>query len=525
MRDWGPILVCTLLVVTMAAGARSIAGTAWNSVVNYDTSYRRHSAAVGGPRLAKRVILMTLDGLRLDRSRQLPALNQLRQKGADGIGVTGQPSLSNPGRAVMATGASSEVHGITTNFATQTVEVDSVFSLARAAGLKTAIAGIPFWYRAFGHHADQHLRTSKEPQPSDPDSLRDWQRRSCEESLTFVRQTSFDFLVLDWNAGDTASHDFGALAPATAAIYEVIDQCLGDVAASQDLRHTVLIATSDHGHIETGGHGGSEPEVITVPLVLAGGPIRAGAKISARQTDIAPTITALLGLPLPGTCEGRILLDGLDVNPSVRATLTRAQERQQQEFATFRKALLAGTVAEAAKVARRSRNAVTGTVGLGLLLLLAWVFTAVLRSSSEWRGAVLGLAAFYIVYFSLFNLQGMGYSLSTVNREEYLNRFFMTDMVLAGIGLLAANFVMGILAGQASLRLPAATTLVVSLSLALQVLFVYWSEGLWMGQWMPNLNLLFKAYLDLLAMFALPFALVLAPATVWLGARLRPRPA
>jgi hypothetical protein len=47
-------------------------------------------------------------------------------------------------------------------------------------------------------------------------------------------------------------------------------------------------------------------------LIAAGGPIRHAASLTATQYDIAPTILALLGLPVPEDMPGRVLREMLD---------------------------------------------------------------------------------------------------------------------------------------------------------------------------------------------------------------------
>ena len=42
-------------------------------------------------------------------------------------------------------------------------------------------------------------------------------------------------------------------------------------------------------------------------LMAAGGPIRRGAQTKAKLVDIAPTILALMGLPVPRDLPGRVL--------------------------------------------------------------------------------------------------------------------------------------------------------------------------------------------------------------------------
>ena len=522
MRDWGPTVTCALLILGMAWGGYQIAASAWDSVVHYRTPYRFHPPLPAAEPLVPRVILVTIDGLRLDVSRQMDFLNRLRRRGASGSVQAGVPSLSYPGRAALATGARAEVHGITSNFAAQPVEADSVFSLARAAGRRTAAAGSELWVRGFGLHLDALLPVAKELKFVPPTELLDWQERRCSEGLEFVRGTKFDFLAIDWTAADTASHDFGPLSPAAREVYGVIDDCLRRLVASQDLSQTVIIVTADHGHLDRGGHGGSEPEVLEVPLVLIGGPVRRGAQLQAEQVDVAPTICALLGLPLPATNDGRVLFGALQLDSSLRDRLRWLQKKQSRAFALIRRGVLAGTQEQAMDRLRRVRSPIARRLGLGLLFLLAWLFISVFKTPAEWRGALGALVVFYLTYSLLLARFGIGYSLSMINREEYLESFLLKNMVLVGGALLAAAFVMGLISGRAGLRLSAATALLISLSLAAQVLWIYWSYGLWMTQWVPDLNVLFKTYLYLLGLTGISVAMFATPLATWAGARLRP---
>ena len=80
MRDWGPTVTCALLILGMAWGGYQIAASAWDSVVHYRTPYRFHPPLPAAEPLVPRVILVTIDGLRLDTSRQMDFLNELRRR-------------------------------------------------------------------------------------------------------------------------------------------------------------------------------------------------------------------------------------------------------------------------------------------------------------------------------------------------------------------------------------------------------------------------------------------------------------
>jgi arylsulfatase A-like enzyme len=116
--------------------------------------------------------------------------------------------------------------------------------------------------------------------------------------------------VTEVTAAVEAGHAFGAASESYARVASAVDGCVGDLVQAIDDGETTFVIVSDHGHIDRrggGGHGGGEEEVMRVPLVLAGKATAPGSGWEAQMTDVAPTISALLGLPLPATNQGKIL--------------------------------------------------------------------------------------------------------------------------------------------------------------------------------------------------------------------------
>ena len=56
------------------------------------------------PRLARRVFLVIVDGLRLDKSYELPFLDELRRRGVDSEAQSHYPSWSRPNYVSILTG-------------------------------------------------------------------------------------------------------------------------------------------------------------------------------------------------------------------------------------------------------------------------------------------------------------------------------------------------------------------------------------------------------------------------------------
>src|SRR6059058_4916643 len=73
------------------------------------------------------------------------------------------------------------------------------------------------------------------------------------------------------------------------------DAAIGRIARTIDPRREALVVTSDHGHLDEGGHGGTEPAVVAIPVVVWGaGAVR--RTHAGRGRDVGPTIASLLGI-------------------------------------------------------------------------------------------------------------------------------------------------------------------------------------------------------------------------------------
>ena len=67
------------------------------------------------PRLARRVFLVIVDGLRLDKSYELPFLDELRRRGVDTEAQSHYPTWSRPNYVSILTGVPPVASGVRTN--------------------------------------------------------------------------------------------------------------------------------------------------------------------------------------------------------------------------------------------------------------------------------------------------------------------------------------------------------------------------------------------------------------------------
>ena len=476
-----------------------LAVASWTSVTRYESRYAFRADLLPGDPLADRVVLVVLDGIRLDVSRQMPELQALAGRGSAGSMQAALPSLSNPNRIVLVTGAWPEVNGVTSNALYRPPPIDSIFSLAKAAGMPTAAAGSTLWSRAFGEHLEGHLLFQQKGPGigAEAAELIRWQEARCAEETAFLRAYRSGFLAVGIPSADAAGHDHGGESETYREVALAVDRCLGSLAASLEDGHTAFVIASDHGHIHrrgAGGHGGAEPEVVEVPLVLVGQGIRRSGGWTARIVDVAPTIFALLGLPLPATNQGDPLWQALELNAEHEAQLRERTAKQQ--------ALAASRIPDRADLRERGRRERLMPAIVAFLLTGALIVVAFVRRRARWFNVAASAAAYFAAYYLLFFATGLGYSLSDLGREEYLLLFLGANIAEAG----GAFFVSSLVAMGAARNwirrwdslLATDLALLICGLLGLRVAWIYWNSGLIMTGSMLDLDLSFEACLRLL---------------------------
>jgi hypothetical protein len=281
------------------------------------------------PRLARRVVLVIIDGLGADES-QLAFLGELRRRGVDAVARAPYPTISRPNYVTILTGVPPRDSGVRANRVTAPVALDTVMDRVRAAGLRVATAS------DFGMLATLFLRGTpslgvrliEDGERVAPPAPIGWPfddaRRAASldalgpviGELAASDAALVAVLVLDV---DRAGHAAGVGAGYRAAA-AAVDRTLRAALSGVDLARDAVIVTADHGHVARGGHGGPEREVSRVPLVLAGAGVAPGAIARDPQLiDVAPTVAALLGVPAPGHAEGRALVELLRLDAAAAA--------------------------------------------------------------------------------------------------------------------------------------------------------------------------------------------------------------
>lgn len=295
------------------------------------------------PRLARKVVMILIDGLGVEESH-LPYLDELRAKGASAVLRVPYPTISRPNYVTLLTGVPPRDSGVRANRVDTPVHLDTIMDRALAAGLRVVAASdFGNLVSLFAKHTDTMrfptVETGDRIAPVAPVTwpASDVRRAPSLEALgPLLAEIDANFvptLVLDV---DRAGHAHGVGAEYRAAARDV-DAMLRVAFAHFDWTHDAVAITADHGHVAPGGHGGTELEVSRVPLILAGaGVVPAAHESEGDSMDVAPTIAALLGVPAPGHAEGHALTEllALDVDAAgARLDLDEARTREMHRAA------------------------------------------------------------------------------------------------------------------------------------------------------------------------------------------------
>lgn len=269
---------------------------------------------------ARRVIILSIDGLRPDAIAMAPMQNliQLMQNGAYSLSAqTTYPSVTLASHASMLTGMCPSKHGVNWNdympengYAQGT----DLFDVAHAAGLRTYM----------------YVTKKKLGQLTEPSSLDGFVFVNDRDTVLMKRlleefPADFGVLFIHFGITDGMGHSYGWLSPQQLSVLVRADQALKQLLVELDTRglraETLIIVTADHGgHAST--HGSDSPEDMTIPWIASGAGIQPKALTSPIHTmDTAATAAFALGLPLPPEWDGVPVYEafGLPVEKSSQA--------------------------------------------------------------------------------------------------------------------------------------------------------------------------------------------------------------
>jgi hypothetical protein len=494
-------------------------------------------------------VLVLIDGLRDDASRTMASISGLRARGADVRLTAPQPSLSYPTWTTIMSGAPPQISGVTTNWFEGPVAVETLLDVAAGSGRTVAVSGPA--------DLDDMFRASEVATAS---ALIEWDYegyRSAEivdKALELDAEVgSADFVFVLLPDVDNAGHSYGGASAEYADTVAKVDADLTRLIEGLDDGETVFVVLPDHGHLDSGGHGGWEEPVIRTFAAIAGPGVKQTAA-EAALADIAPTVAVLAGMQAPLQATGTAI-DAVLANTNGSARDAEFVRGAGITLSYIRKVLgdegliglesisgpegLATLRADADATRLAEERDVRRPLALGIYAAIA-VLLAVIAITS-WRAlvaALVGTAAYAAAYNALFfGLHRLQWSLSAFNDEAMLEAFFNQRMLEAALSGLLACVVAGLVyvalrrepkgphRGYATewLALGGATVLLAQAVLLGQVGTYLWRWGAEVAWILPDMREAFKYDLDLIQMTALGGAAVIGPLLTWAIGRFHPK--
>lgn len=281
---------------------------------------------------ADKVLVIGLDGVVLDR---LKAANAPHLKGLMAEGLTARSTLyaspmaatsSGPGWSTIATGVWPDKHGVKDNTFTGKNYAAYPDFLTRAENAKPALntyaaadwepltstdAGGP----VFSAKVDKRLSLK-----GDRDGYGSEDPKIATAASAELRDGNPDASFVYFGQVDGAGHSYGAASQQYLDAIGRVDTLVGQVLTAVKARPTYaqenwkILVTTDHGHTDAGGHGGSTLQERGTFVIAKGAGIAAGSvRDDVKLVDVAATALAQVGVPTTGL-DG-VPLDAPDDDP------------------------------------------------------------------------------------------------------------------------------------------------------------------------------------------------------------------
>ncbi|KAM9735635.1 GPI ethanolamine phosphate transferase 3 [Menidia menidia] len=274
----------------------------------------------------RRAVVLIIDALKIDFARfdpsksdprpyenKLPVLEET---------LSSKPSHSRlyPFRADPPTTTMQRIKGFTTgslptfvdvgnNFASSAILEDNLIHQLGQMGKRVVFMGDDTWESLFPKKFHRSL-----PFPSfNVKDLHTVDNGILQHLYTTMVGDSWDVLVAHFLGVDHCGHRFGPDHPAMADKLTQMDRVIRSV-IDRLQNDTLLVLMGDHGMTDTGDHGGeSQKETDAALFLYSPSPIFPGPPSQmdpdvVPQTDLVPTLALLLGIPIPYSSVGQVLL-------------------------------------------------------------------------------------------------------------------------------------------------------------------------------------------------------------------------
>lgn len=288
-----------------------------------------------------KVLVIVLDGLRYDYLSINPTMaaflndSNIRKDMAL-LHVRSQlPSMSVPNWITIVTGARPESTGVLGNLLVPETTFDSIFREAKLYNMNRGLTGSPWfgqivkmqlpWFKG-----DGTIPTGIDEEHVDSADLSDHNRWLVARQALQTKDDPYQLFLVHLSDIDVQGHGHGVSPKwnkedtyngAVTNKTEIVSDLLGLVD-----NNTVVFILSDHGQVSRGGHGGIDEVLLDAPLMIwkrdsglasksFSHPSFRAPNTPKQNVDVAPTVCAMLGVPVPRTSEGVFIDEALNFVP------------------------------------------------------------------------------------------------------------------------------------------------------------------------------------------------------------------
>ncbi|XP_016662994.1 GPI ethanolamine phosphate transferase 2 isoform X2 [Acyrthosiphon pisum] len=275
-----------------------------------------------------KVVLMVIDGIRYDFFTEseynvnMPFTTDLIKQNRSCLFRTrvNAPTVTMPRIKALTTGTVPNFIDLVLNLDSSAVQQDSIIYQARAANKQVIFYGDETWLKLFPNSFVRHDGTTSF-YISDYTEVDNNVTRHLENELKPT--ADWDIMILHYLGLDHIGHTGGPRSKLMPNKLSEMDNIIRRIVNYMDSEKSelpsVLIVCGDHGMRDNGGHGGSSTGEVVVPLFVYFKNKKCGGYIKEEimQTDFVPSISVIMGLPIPSSSTGKLInkiLQNLNIN-------------------------------------------------------------------------------------------------------------------------------------------------------------------------------------------------------------------
>ncbi|XP_051973307.1 GPI ethanolamine phosphate transferase 3 [Xyrauchen texanus] len=285
----------------------------------------------------RRAVVLIIDALKADFTRYDPE-NTAPKPFENKLPVLDEMASSHPSHARLytfqadpPTTTMQRIKGFTTgslptfidvgnNFASNAILEDNLVHQLGQVGKRVVFMGDDTWLSLFPKKFHRSL-----PFPSfNVKDLHTVDNGILQNIYPTMEGDDWDVLIAHFLGVDHCGHRFGPDHPAMAEKLSQMDGVIRSV-IKRLKNDTLLVVMGDHGMTDTGDHGGeSQKETDAALFLYSSSPLfpAPGSQVEPEvvpQTDLVPTLALLLGVPIPYSSVGQVLLPLFPQNGSQSA--------------------------------------------------------------------------------------------------------------------------------------------------------------------------------------------------------------